>query len=227
LFFPEQRKKNNDNGGSGMAANEKWTIGISLPQTTTSDLRGRQSVRATFKLTEECIGAISIVATHLGIKQKSLFDHLVEDMNSLKAIARGLKNTNMRAQNRVQKTFVISRKSLRSLETVSKSHNAPRDALVEFSVQRLLPIIINEQKKHQVRKKMRREIETHFEAGKALLSRVKNVLGTEDPVLSKMTTLMMNYNNTFAAIDAFIERGRLIEEFDPETLKQMIETLKV
>jgi hypothetical protein len=210
-----------------MAANEKWTIGISLPQTTTSDLRGRQSVRATFKLTEECIGAISIVATHLGIKQKSLFDHLVEDMNSLKAIARGLKNTNMRAQNRVQKTFVISRKSLRSLETVSKSHNAPRDALVEFSVQRLLPIIINEQKRHQARKKMRREIETHFEAGKALLSRVKNVLGTEDPVLSKMTTLMMNYNNTFAAIDAFIERGRLIEEFDPETLKQMIETLKV
>jgi hypothetical protein len=208
-----------------MAANEKWTIGISLPQTTTSDLRGRQSVRATFKLTEECIGAISIVATHLGIKQKSLFDHLVEDMNSLKAIARGLKNTNVRTQNRVQKTFVISRKSLRSLETVSKSHNAPRDALVEFSVQRLLPIIIKEQKRHQARKKMRREIETHFEAGNALLSRVKNVLGTEDPVLSKMTTLMMNYNNTFAAIDAFIERGRLIEEFDPEMLKQMIETL--
>jgi hypothetical protein len=207
-----------------MAANEKWTIGISLPQTTTSDLRGRQSVRATFKLTEECIGAISIVATHLGIKQKSLFDHLVEDMNSLKAIARGLKNTNVRTQNRVQKTFVISRKSLRSLETVSKSHNAPRDALVEFSVQRLLPIIIKEQKRHQARKKMRREIETHFEAGNALLSRVKNVLGTEDPVLSKMTTLMMNYNNTFAAIDAFIERGRLLEEFDPEMLKQMIET---
>ncbi|MBW1864245.1 MAG: hypothetical protein JRI64_01105 [Deltaproteobacteria bacterium] len=208
-----------------MVANKKWTIGISLPQTTTSDLRGRQSVRATFKLTEECIGAISIVATHLGIKQKSLFDHLVEDMNSLKAIARGLKNTNVRTQNRVQKTFVISRKSLRSLETVSKSHNAPRDALVEFSVQRLLPIIIKEQKRHQARKKMRREIETHFEAGNALLSRVKNVLGTEDPVLSKMTTLMMNYNSTFAAIDAFIERGRLIEEFDPEMLKQMIETL--
>ena len=208
-----------------MAANDKWTIGISLPHTTTSDLRGRQSVRATFKLTEECIGAISIVATHLGIKQKSLFDHLVEDMSSLKTIARELKNANMHAQNRVQKTFVISRKSLRSLESVSKSHNAPRDALVEFSVQRLLPIIINEQKKHQTRKKMRREIVTHLEAGKALLGRVKNALGTEDPVFSRMTSLMTSYENTFAAIDAFIERGKLIEEFDPEMLKQMIETL--
>ena len=187
-----------------MAANEKWTIGISLPQTTTSDLRGRQSVRATFKLTEECIGAISIVATHLGIKQKSLFDHLVEDMGSLKAIARELKNTNVHAQNRVQKTFVISRKSLRSLETVSKSHNAPRDALVEFSVQRLLPIIINEQKRHQTRKNMHKEIATHLKAGQTLLTRLKHALGTEDPVYSRMTALMLNYNNTFTAIDAFI-----------------------
>ncbi len=146
-------------------------------------------------------------------------------MNSLKAIARGLKNTNMRAKNRVQKTFVISRKSLRSLETVSKSHNAPRDALVEFSVQRLLPIIINEQKRHQARKKIRKEIAAHLEAGKTLLSRVKNTLGAEDPVLSRMVALMTNYGNTYAAIDAFIERGRLIEDFDPDMLKQMIETL--
>lgn len=208
-----------------MAANEKWTIGISLPQTTTSDLRGRQSVRATFKLTEECIGALSIVATHLGIKQKSLFDHLVEDMSSLKAIARELKNTNLHAQNRIQKTFVISRKSLHSLETVSKSHNTPRDALVEFSVQRLLPIIVNEQKRHQTRKKMHSEIVAHFETGKTLLARVKGALGTEDPVFSRMAALMKNYGNTFAVIDAFIEQGKLIEDFDPEMLKQMIETL--
>ncbi len=209
-----------------MAANEKWTIDISLPQTTSSDLRGRQSVRATFKLTEECIGALSIVATHLGIKQKSLFDHLVEDVSSLRAIAREMKNTSVRMQNRVQKTFVISRKSLRSLETVSKSHNAPRDALVEFSVQRLLPIIINEQKRHQSRKKMRREIAAHFEAGKTLLTRLTDVLGTEDPVLSRMAALMTSYDNAYAAIDAFIERGKAIEEFDPEMLKQMVETLE-
>lgn len=208
-----------------MAANNKWNMGDSLLQTTTSDLRGRQSVRATFKLTEECIGAISIVATHLGIKQKSLFDHLVEDMNSLKAIARELKNAHVHAQNRIQKTFVISRKSLHSLETVSKSHNAPRDALVEFSVQRLLPIIVNEQKKHQTRKKMRSEIAAHFEAGKTLLTRINIALGTEDPVFGRMAALMTNYNNTFAAIEAFIERGKLIEDFDPEMLKQMIETL--
>ena len=58
------------------------TNDASLPRTFTSDLRGRQSVRATFKLSEGCIEAISIVAAHLGIKQKSLFDHLGDGRNA-------------------------------------------------------------------------------------------------------------------------------------------------
>ncbi|MEK6194066.1 MAG: hypothetical protein N2F24_07555, partial [Deltaproteobacteria bacterium] len=66
-----------------MSDKNEWSVNLSLPQARTSDLRGRQSVRATFKLTEACIGAISIVAAHLGIKQKSLFDHLVEDISTL------------------------------------------------------------------------------------------------------------------------------------------------
>ncbi len=208
-----------------MAAKKIFTGTISLPHASTSDLRGRQSVRATFKLTEECIGAISVVAAHLGIKQKSLFDHLVEDMHSLTAIARELKNAKLRAQNRIQKTFVISRKSLHSLDAVSRSHNAPRDALVEFSVQRLLPIIINEQKRHQARKIMRQEIANHLDTGLKLLARIDNVLGPEDPVHSKMNALMSSYHSTLAAINDFIERGKLIEDFDPDDLKRMIEDL--
>lgn len=53
-----------------------------------SDLRGRQSVRATFKLSEKAIDALSIVAIHLGIKQKSLFDQLINDTSSLSLIAK-------------------------------------------------------------------------------------------------------------------------------------------
>ena len=46
-----------------------------MPKPTTLDLRGRQSVRATFRLSEACIDAISILSAQLGIKQKSVFDH--------------------------------------------------------------------------------------------------------------------------------------------------------
>ena len=43
----------------------------SMLRPTTLDLRGRQSVRATFRLSEACIDAISILSAQLGIKQKS------------------------------------------------------------------------------------------------------------------------------------------------------------
>jgi hypothetical protein len=204
----------------------EWTIKLSLPRARTSELRGRQSVRATFKLTEACIGAISIVAAHLGIKQKSLFDHLVEDIGALNSIAGELRNVSLRNHSRVQKTYVISRRSLYSLDEVSKSHNAPRDALVEYSVQRLLPIIVNEQKKHEARKEVLTEIAEHFKSGRMLLQRLERSLGPEDPLFSKMNTLMTYYQNSYAGMRSFVEKGKIIEDFNPEMLRKIFMSIK-
>lgn len=201
---------------------QQMTDGMSLPQAFTSDLRGRQSVRATFKLTAGCINAISIVATQLGIKQKSLFDHLIEDTRSLSLIARGMQNAKIQGQNRIQKTFVISRRSLSSLDKVSRSYNAPRDALVEYTVQSLLPIIANEQEKHNKRKEMFGEIEDHFIKGEKLLNKVRDSLGADDHIYQKLETVMTVYENAYRNIVAFIERGKIIEDFKPETLKDIL-----
>jgi len=198
------------------------TKGISLPKTFTSDLRGRQSVRATFKLSEGCIEAISIVAAHLGIKQKSLFDHLVDDARSLKSIAREIQNLKLTKQGRIQKTFVISRRSLLSLENVSKDFNAPRDALVEFSVQRLLPIIVKEREKHEKRKKMLNDIAKHIKEGERLLSNAKEIFGIEDMICQKLESVMTVYENAYHHIESFIEKGKIIEEFQPEDLKRIV-----
>lgn len=198
------------------------TKGISLPKTFTSDLRGRQSVRATFKLSEGCIEAISIVAAHLGIKQKSLFDHLVEDARSLKSIAREIQNIKLTRQGRVQKTFVISRRSLLSLENISKNFNAPRDALVELSVQRLLPIIAKEREKHEKRKKMLNEIAEHLEEGERLLNKTKEIFGEEDTIYQKLESVMTVYDNAYHHIASFIEKGKIIEEFHPEDLTRIL-----
>ncbi|MEN8245197.1 MAG: hypothetical protein ABFS43_09875 [Thermodesulfobacteriota bacterium] len=200
----------------------EWTVNLTLPRARTSELRGRQSVRATFKLTEACIGAISIVAAHLGIKQKSLFDHLVEDINTLNSIAGELRDVSLRKFSRVQKTYVISRKSLCSLDEVSRAHNAPRDALVEYSVQRLLPVIINEQKKHAARKKIMADITRHFSDGRILLGKLEKVLGNEDPLFGRLETLMTHYRNTYGGMLDFIERGKPIEEFQPELLRKIL-----
>ena len=153
-----------------MADTKEKQNGGSLAFVTSSGLRGRQSVRATFKLSAGCIEAISIVAAQLGIKQKSLFDHLAQDSASLNAIAKEVRNARIRAQNRVQKTYVISRRSLTQLDEISRAFNAPRDVLVEYSVRRLLPVIDNEQKKYEMRKKAYTAMHKHLQSGKTIRS---------------------------------------------------------
>lgn len=194
---------------------------FSLPQATSSALRGKQSVRATFKLTEGCIEAISIVATHLGIKQKSLFDHLVEDSHLLKSIASEIRNIQYKERQRIQKTYVLSRNSLILLDRISKNYNAPRDALVEYSVQRLLPIIAKEREKHAKRKELFLEISEHFGKGKQILEKAVKTLGDEDPLCDKFEAAMAFYANAYKNIDAFIERSKIIENFDPDLMAKI------
>ena len=191
-------------------------LGRSVSKTSALDLRGRQSVRATFRLSEDCIDAISILSAQLGIKQKSVFDHLMEDIQILKNMASELENTEFDRHQRVQKTFVISRRSLSFLDTISSTHNAPRDALVEYSVRRLLPIIAKERKKHEKRKKLLADISNHFADGEKLLSKTEKMLGVDDPIVTKLQIAMSVYKNAFNDIANFIDRGKIIEKFQPE-----------
>ncbi len=198
-----------------MAKRTKFTISenISLPLPSAEDLRGRQSVRATFKLSTRAIDALSIVAVHLGIKQKSLFDQLIEDAGSLSHIAREIESDDFSTLERVQKTYVISRKTLRSLEDISRQFDAPRDALVEYSIQRLLPVIAREREKHQKRKEILQDINTHFKQGLKILNKTRELLGENDPVYSKLEAAMGACMHARDNIDQFVERCQIIEEF--------------
>ena len=191
-------------------------MGISVSKPSTMDLRGRQSVRATFRLSEACIDAISILSAQLGIKQKSVFDHVLEDAQVLRIVARELEDTQFDRHGRIQKTFVVSRRSLSFLDMISSKHNAPRDALVEYSVRRLLPIIANERKKHEKRKELLGEISDHFTDGETLLSKAEEMLGTDDPLVDKLDPAMSVYKNALNDIVNFIDRGKIIEKFHPE-----------
>ena len=190
-----------------------WMDDDILPRPTPKDLRGRQSVRATFKLSAKAIETMSIVAIHLGIKQKSLFDHLIEDVQSLKLIAREVESERFNRIGRIQKTFVISRRTLSSLDETSKRFNAPRDALVEYSIQRLLPVIARERKKHRRRKEILRDMNTCMENGLKILQKSKTLLGEDDPVFLRWESAMKMLVNTQHDIEAFIEKGKIIEDF--------------
>jgi hypothetical protein len=192
---------------------KQFDRGISESKPTTLELRGRQSVRATFRLSEACIDAISILSAQLGIKQKSVFDHLMEDAQALENVAQELENNEFASHQRIQKTFVISRRSLSFLDMISSEYNAPRDALVEYSVRRLLPIIATERKNHEKRKELLAQISNHFERGKLLLSIAEEALDRDDPIVNKLETAMSVYKNALDDITSFIERGKMIEKF--------------
>ena len=192
-----------------------------ISQSDFADLKGRQSVRATFKLTNDCIEAISIVAGQLGIKQKSLFDHLFQDTDTLSAIARKYHNARLQAANRIQKTYVMSRNALLSLEDIANHFNAPRDVLIEFSVQRLLPIIANERRQHEKRKALFSKIQKHLEDGHRLLKETYAELGEEDLITDRLSAAIGNYESAFKQMDALMERGKNIEEFEPGTFQKI------
>ncbi len=186
---------------------------LPLPEPTSPELRGRQSVRATFRLSERAIDALSIVSVHLGIKQKSLFDHLIEDSGTLRLIAKEIESYEFNRLNRVQKTYVLSRKTLSSLDRTARSQNAPRDALVEYSIQRLLPIILKEREKHLMRKEILGDLTEFLEDGEKILRKSKDSLGSDDPVYDRLRAAMVGLVNAYRHIDSYVEKGKIIEEF--------------
>ncbi|MGA9535551.1 MAG: hypothetical protein WBR24_06550 [Desulfobacterales bacterium] len=184
-----------------------------LPQPSSRDLRGRQSVRATFKLTARAIETMSAVSIHLGIKQKSLFDHLVDDIKALEVIAREVQTTKFDEPSRVQKTFVLSRRTLNSLELASVNFQTPRDALVEYSIQRLMPVITKEKEKHQKRKALLSRINGFLDSGEQIMQEAREWLGEEDPVFDELARAMTVLLNARDDIAVFIDKGKIIEKF--------------
>lgn len=184
-----------------------------LPGASFSDLRGKQSVRATFKLSPKAIETISVVAVQLGIKQKSLFDHLMEDINTLKAIADNIRPRHFKQIDRVQKTYVLSRKTLSSLEQACQTFDASRDALVEYSIKRLLPIIAQERKRHERRKAILSAMESHLARGEELLTQTHELLGKEDPVCQNLSMALSAFKQALTNSSEFVEKGKSIEKF--------------
>jgi len=184
-----------------------------VSETYSADLRGRQSVRTTFKLPPRCIDALSLLAGQLGIKQKSIFDHLVDDTRTLQALAREIEKREAVAENRVAKTYVISRKTLENLEQVCKRYQTPRDALVEFSIERIMPLIQEEKQKHQNRKKLHKKLDQFLKDSRDLLEEADQLLDRDDPVFEQIYQMARAVQSGNDEINDTIDKGRRLDEF--------------
>ena len=186
---------------------------LPLSQPSSRDLRGRQSVRATFKLTAKAIETMSAVSVHLGIKQKSLFDHLIDDIEALEKIAQQMAPPERELPSRIQKTFVLSRRTLSCLDRTAKEYAASRDALVEYSIQRLQPVIDKEKKRHAERKRLLSRLSDFLTSAEQILADAHKSLGTGDPVYDQLEKAILGLLNTRDDVAAFVDKGKVIENF--------------
>ncbi len=185
---------------------EKQALQLSL-----DDLLGKQSVRTTFKLPPQIIELLSITAAQLGIKQKSLFDQLVEDTSVLREIAKEAQDTTDKEKERRPKTFVISRNSLISIEAICQNVQVSRDKLVEASIKRLMPVIDNERKKNEKRKIMLKEMQALLQQAKKLQGKAAKLLEKDDQVYELIKNQTSLCQKNVAAVEVLVEKGKSME----------------
>lgn len=180
---------------------------------TVDELKRKQSVRATFQLPHHIIELLSVIAGQLGIKQKSLFDQLIEDSSVLDQVAEEARGYSNDTQERQQKTFVISRRSLLSLNKIAKQQRIPRDVLVEISIKRLLPIIDGELARHEKRKALLKKMKNSLHKEQELLKEVGEQLGENDFLYEMIQAQVELAQRNISAVGIIVEKGKPMEDW--------------
>ena len=108
---------------------------------------------------------------------------------------------------------MISRKTLDNLERISLQYGTPRDALVEYSIERILPLLDKEKEKHEKRKEIAKDVRQYLKDGVALMTNVEENLGEDDPVFVEILSMMRGVNTCSENITSLVTRGRKIEDF--------------
>jgi hypothetical protein len=193
--------------------NEKRVERAMVDGLSADGLKGRQSVRATFKLPSRMIELLSVAANQLGLKQKSLFDQLVEDQKVLEQVAMDAGHYQPIHDQRLQKTYVISRNSLVALDYVARIHGLPRDLLVEISIRRLLPVIFSEQEKQHNRKQVFAEMSGLLGHGENLLKATEQMLGADDPATRNLANIVRQLRGALRELGQQVEQGKVIEGY--------------
>ena len=158
-------------------------------QLDTEKLRAKQSVRTTFKLPEKTINLLKVSAKHLGIKQKTLLDQLLEDEKALKLLTNDAVTHSRNDSDCRPKTFVLSKKALDQIEDVSCSYEVPRDFLVELSVSRLASYVDSLAETHDKRRTLMKELDRYGEQLEELSVKANSILKEDDDFGIKVENL--------------------------------------
>ena len=173
-------------------------------------LKGKQSVRATFRLSDQMIDLLKVAADHLDVKQKSLFDELVQSRETLDLVANESLDVEQKSAERRQKTFVLSRNSLDLLDDISDKYDLSRDYLVELCISRLIPFVDAEQAKHEQRRQLIKDVDQYLEEGKKLLEDADRMLGPDDRFRVKLEKIIHYTERNVLELRKFVKEKQTL-----------------
>lgn len=160
-------------------------------QVDADELKKMQSVRTTFKLSEKSIKLLKLSAKHLGIKQKTLLNQLIEDETILNILAKEAQTYYRNDDDCRPKTFVLSRKALNLIDVMLNQYDIARDILVELSITRLASYIESLSEKHDQRRSILTEMESYQKNLEGLSNKAKAVFEQDDPFRIKLERLTL------------------------------------
>jgi hypothetical protein len=137
----------------------------------------------------------------------------VEDQEILDRIADEGRRHSAGGDERVQKTYVISRNSLIALRNIARENKISRDLLVELSINRLRPVISAEQEKQEKWKVLLGRMEELLHHGQLTLVEAADMLAEEDQVFQKIDEVITSLQKGCEDIRQWIRKGSRMEEF--------------
>lgn len=179
-------------------------------QLSATQLKGKQSVRATFRLSDQMIDLLKVAANHLEVQQKSLIDELVQNRETLERVANDAQEILQESGKRRQKTFVLSRNALALLDDISNKNDLSRDQLVELCISRLIPFVDAEQEKHKQRRLLIKEVNQFLENGKTLLEKADSLLGTDDRFRVKLEKIVSYTERNIAELREYVKEKQTL-----------------
>jgi hypothetical protein len=213
----------------------------SLSGAYTTDLKDRESVRTTFKISTLSAETIKVLAKHHGIRFKEVFDNLcaqflkerlmekISDKSELdqapllqqlaylveQQIAQKPDQYNEQKKDLVRKSQVVSRGALRTLNEVSKEYKIPRDLLVDWSLAIMRTRFDDDIETTQEQYEQAEEMIAGFIAtGNRLYDDLDDLLEANDPLLARFDYPMIMLDNLLLAIKAYLKDGTPIDPDD-------------
>ena len=174
-----------------------------------TSLSEKQSVRTTFKLSENSKNVIERLIRTNNLKPKELFDLICSsDVFVDLAIEAAKKNDESASKKQTRKTFVISKQVLRLLNKHSKQYKLSRDLIVE----NLILLFKSLSEKHAEEEKQREEkaltiISDFWGKAESVEKQLKDLLSDNNPILFRFGNVIVLLMNLVGAIKSKLSNG--------------------